>query len=182
MSRSVASEGGTSEILRMTLSLGTIAFFVSVMLAIVNAFTAPVIERNEMRILNDFLSSLFVDADTFEQLTIQKTDEVEEGYGALREGQLLGTVFIVSSRGYGGPIRLAVGVDRAGYATGISVLSESETPGIGTRVTHEDYYAQYYGLSDISSVDLLTGATTSSVALRRAVMAAQSAAIRFFNS
>ena len=40
----------------------------------------------------------------------------------------------VATRGYGGPIRLLVGIDRDGLVTGVRVVAEQETPGIGDRI------------------------------------------------
>ena len=46
-------------------------------------------------------------------------------------GQPAGTIASLSSGGYGGPIRLLLGVDGRGVITGVRVLSHSETPGLG---------------------------------------------------
>lgn len=46
-------------------------------------------------------------------------------------GQLAGHLVSLSNGGYGGPIRLLLGVDSSGAITGVRVLSHSETPGLG---------------------------------------------------
>lgn len=51
-------------------------------------------------------------------------------------GQPAGHVASLSSDGYGGPIRILLGVDGAGAITGVRVLSHSETPGLGDLIEY----------------------------------------------
>lgn len=53
-----------------------------------------------------------------------------------RQGQPAGYIASLSSGGYGGPIRLLLGVDGTGAITGVRVLSHSETPGLGDLIEH----------------------------------------------
>ncbi len=46
-----------------------------------------------------------------------------------------GYAFITEKAGYSGTIRIMVGVNESMTITGISVLSQSETPGLGARIT-----------------------------------------------
>lgn len=52
-----------------------------------------------------------------------------------RGGRVLAVMVpTVAAHGYGGPIRLLVGIDRDGVVTGVAVVAERETPGIGDRI------------------------------------------------
>ncbi|HOR94451.1 MAG TPA: FMN-binding protein, partial [Spirochaetota bacterium] len=43
--------------------------------------------------------------------------------------------FIAEEKGYGGPIQSIVGIDDTGKILGFTILSQSETPGLGARCT-----------------------------------------------
>lgn len=52
-----------------------------------------------------------------------------------RGGRVLAVLVpTVAAHGYGGPIRLLVGIDRDGVVTGVQVVAERETPGVGDRI------------------------------------------------
>lgn len=93
----------------------------------------------------------------------------------------------ISAQGYGGPIRLLVGVDPAGRITGVQVVAERETPGIGDRIRADrgPWMQGFTGTSrDLPSAtgwrlrreggvfDAITGATVSSRAVVRQVRSA----------
>ncbi len=87
-------------------------------------------------------------------------------------GEKLGYVFSVTAKGYGGDLRLALGIDKTGTVIGYAVLSHSESPGFGANCVNEDVKAQFIGITDASQVDGITGATISSNALRLETQAA----------
>ena len=72
------------------------------------------------------------------------------------DGALLGyAVTVTAHEGYGGDIVFTVGIDLEGRCTGISMLTISETPGLGMKAAGEDFLAQYEG--DAPSVYYITG-------------------------
>lgn len=98
----------------------------------------------------------------------------------------------VATRGYGGPIRLLVGIDRDGLVTGVRVVGERETPGIGDRIRADrsDWIQVFIGASrdappaagwrvrrEGGTFDAITGATVSS----RAVVGQVRRALDYFH-
>jgi Na+-translocating ferredoxin:NAD+ oxidoreductase RnfG subunit len=73
-------------------------------------------------------------------------------------------------KSYGGKLELMVGVSEDGRILGVTILSHSDTPGLGTQPMEPDYLAQYLGLTELTGshinednqVDAVTGATISS--------------------
>ena len=53
------------------------------------------------------------------------------------------------TQGYGGTIRLLLGIDAQGVLTGVRVLSHSETPGLGDKIqtNKSDWILGFAGLS-----------------------------------
>jgi electron transport complex protein RnfG len=95
-------------------------------------------------------------------------------------GAIVGVGVLVAPRGYGGPVNMAVGVDRDGIVTGVSIVSHKETPGLGSKiVTEESFLAQFEGWDsgDVDSsdqgFDAISGATKSSNGARSGVQAAE---------
>ena len=93
---------------------------------------------------------------------------------------------VVSTSGSQGPVVMVVGVDESCCIAGISVLSHSETSGIGTKVIHNESTVsgkgaldQYRGKSAAElpvelgeDVDVVSGATYTSEAIKDGVNAA----------
>ena len=97
----------------------------------------------------------------------------EEGY----------VVTVTDKEGYGGDIKITVGITADGTINGISILSISETAGLGMRATEPAFYEQYQGKQaekfvvskdggDGEPIDALSGATITSRAVTGAVNAA----------
>jgi electron transport complex protein RnfG len=106
-------------------------------------------------------------------------------YRIKRGGEILAVIVpALTPSGYGGPICLIAGIDRNGTLTGVKVLEQHETPGIGDRIAidNSDWIRRFIGKSltdpapnrwqvrrDGGAFDQITGATISSRAVVRQV-------------
>ena len=106
------------------------------------------------------------EAKSFEQINAELPEGVTEAYLADNGGY----VFMLTTKGYGGDIKLICGI-LDGKLTKIKTLSHNETSGIGSKVVASDYGDNYIGKTagDYSEVDSVTGATISSKAYKKAV-------------
>ena len=96
-----------------------------------------------------------------------------------KNGNLIGYVFSATSpSGYGGDIKVAIGVsNKTNKITGFTVLSHSETAGLGAKATEDEFKSQFIGKSanginytkNGASIDALSGATITSNAVCEAV-------------
>ena len=98
-------------------------------------------------------------------------------------GNTIGYVFSATSpSGYGGDVKVAVGVsNKDNSITGFTVLSHSETAGLGAKATEDEFKSQFIGKSATginytktgasldSEIDALSGATITSNAVCEAV-------------
>jgi len=105
--------------------------------------------------------------------------DVIDVFHATIDGEHAGWALKVSSRGYGGPMVLVIGLDTSGSTTGVSILSQNETPGLGTKVLTEAWFMeQFSGLpggftdADVRALDTISGSTRSSNGVRNGVAAA----------
>jgi electron transport complex protein RnfG len=99
-------------------------------------------------------------------------------FPAKQGSELLAVAYGTSAIGYHGPIEVMVGIDAGGTLTGISVMTHTETPGLGARVVEDDFTEQFKGLTlsdelDLSAnggkIDAISGATLSSKGVLKAV-------------
>lgn len=93
-----------------------------------------------------------------------------------------GWVVEVIPSGFGGELDMVVGISPEGVVTGVSIISMSETSGLGANAMKESFRSQYAGKSGVLAVskdggeiDALTGATITSRAVTNGVNAALSA-------
>ncbi len=100
-------------------------------------------------------------------------------YEAKSDGETVGWGVEVGPRGYGGPIRMVVGLDRDGKVVGVSIVSMNETPGLGSQIVErKSFFKQFVGVNaetveaDMKKLDMITGATKSSRGARHGVEAA----------
>lgn len=71
-------------------------------------------------------------------------------YRAMKDGTVTGVAYEMdASGGYGGPIKLMLGVDPQGKLLGVSVISHKETPGLGDKIdpAKTDWIGRFTGLS-----------------------------------
>jgi len=88
-------------------------------------------------------------------------------FPAKKGGKTFAVAFESSAQGYHGPIGVMVGMDVAKKAlSGISIVSHSETPGLGARIIEPDFTDSFKGKSmdeelGVGDISALSGATLS---------------------
>lgn len=101
-------------------------------------------------------------------------------FTAKNGNELEGYAFSVSSNGYGGAVKVVVGIDITGKVTAIEVTDVSgETPGLGQNAKSSSFAQQFSQKKDVISVvksnpdenevQAITGATITSEAVANAV-------------
>ncbi len=155
-----------------TLILFLICVIVTAALAGTNHITAPRIAALQEQSQKDAMA-VVLPADKYENLNIPTDSPSKECYAALKDGEIIGYVATASVSGYGGEVKVMVGVDISNTITAVKILSAAdETPGLGMNITKKDYYGQYSGIkADFKDEKIVavTGATISSTAAKNAV-------------
>ena len=157
--------------------LSVISLVVSLLLALVNSMTAPVIAENTKRTtLAAYVGVLpsVSDATELEEVTGYTTANVT-GVVKAPDGSL--AIKAEESGFDGGIVTVIVGMDANGTETGIWVDASTQTKGIGSAVAEDDFLKQFDGLDctqnvvmgEKNGVDGKTGATFSSKALFAAI-------------
>mgnify|MGYP005768896751 CR=1 FL=1 len=86
--------------------------------------------------------------------------------------------YVVSSTsgdGYGGEVKISVGIDGDGAVTGIAFLSLSETPGLGMNATQDSFKGQFAGknVDKLTVTKSATGADDEIVAMSGATVTSE---------
>lgn len=118
-------------ITRMGLTLAAICLVAAAALAVTYRMTRPTIEARTRADRVAALEVVLPDAVEFSQRRKGEKIDYYQGFG--RDGEPAGYAFIGEARGYSSDISVMVGVDPSGEISGIKILSQQETPGLGTR-------------------------------------------------
>ena len=180
-----------NRIVKNTMILTAITLIAGLLLGVVYEVTkAPIATANE-KAKKEAWQAVFPDADLndFEAVDVDEkisasvadslgekvaVDEVcsvgDEGY----------VITVTDSEGYGGDIQVTVGITSDGTVNGVSILSISETAGLGMKAKEPSFYEQYVGVQtsqfyvskdggDGEPIDAISGATITSRAMTGAV-------------
>lgn len=101
-------------------------------------------------------------------------------FPAKKGGKTEAIAYSAAAKGYHDMIEVMIGVNPDGTLTGISIMTHTETPGLGARIVEPEFTDQFAGLdldttklaADGGKVDTLSGATFSTVGVIAAVSAA----------
>ena len=159
-----------------------------------NVTKDPIAQQNE-KAKQKAYQEVIADADKFEALdgsyasaTDFSKDDVSEVVAGIKNGKIIGfVVTVVAHDGYGGDIKFSVGLSTDGTYLGTSILTISETAGLGMRAKQDpSFLAQFNGTktseykvvtdgtgsSSDSSIDAIGGSTVTSKAITKGVNAA----------
>ncbi len=176
--------------MRDIIKLGLILMIYSVAagasLAGVNIMTMQKVENNRLLAAEKARSAALPGIDGgFESKKDGAGFEYWVGYKDQAKTQVGGYVFIARGKGYSSEIESMIGVDPAGKIMGAQVVTQQETPGLGTKITEirhgekEPWFSgQFIGKSllddlrvnkDGGVIDSITGATISSRAMTNSI-------------
>ncbi|HKM43462.1 MAG TPA: RnfABCDGE type electron transport complex subunit G [Limnochordia bacterium] len=180
-----------SESLRMVVVLAIIGMVSAGILAVVYGTTSVIIEENAARALESSVYEVLPGTASVEiirrspnELRVDDPKEMREEeqettliyQGLDDQGDILGYAFVGEANGYGGVIRILVGVDEAtDQVLNVKVLSHSETPGLGDRIEGENFRSRFVGktvedpIAIGQDIDNLSGATVSARAATDAI-------------
>lgn len=166
------SKGNPADIILPALILTAICATATLLLALTNLLTEGRIAENAAAKTAQS-RKLVLEADNYLPL-----DEEGTVYNALdSDGSQIGVIVITEANGYGGTIQVMTGVRSNGRVSSVTILSMSETPGLGAKTKEFDFLEQYIGSTapnlavskDGGNIDAVSGATISSRAVTEAV-------------
>ena len=173
------TESMVKYVARLAITLLLITSLVAAALAGVNAITAPIIAQINYQKTQDAIDAVLPGGGESVPFTddsgwVSTVYKSETGYA----------VEVTPTTGFDGDIAMMVGIDLQGNVLGISVISHTETAGLGAVAAAktsagESFRGQFVGTSgsvsvtkDGGTIDAITGATITSRAICDGVNAA----------
>ncbi len=151
------------DVIRLAFVLMVICAVAAGALAYTNTVTSEIIATREREEKIAQMQGLFPTMDDF-------ADVEKDGRTATiaySGGQTVGVMYEGRTEGYGGTIRFNLAVDGDGKIVNLTILSHSETPGLGDKILAESFRNQFVGktsddpISVGQDIDNITGATVS---------------------
>ena len=158
---------------KSTLVLVAICAVMAILLAVTNAITAPIIQKNQEAAANEALLVVMPNGEGFEKMDISAYElpaTVTEVYKEANGGY----VVTLTTAGYGSGFVIMCGVSADGTVTGAVCLASSETLG------YEKTFGESFTGKDaagVDAVDTISGATKTTAAYKNAVKDALNTAI-----
>lgn len=162
------------EILLPTAALTAVTLVVSAALV----FTYNATKKEQVGDLSDTTltacQALFPESENFETVEVDGLDEQIQNVVLPDGSDAIG--FEMELKGYSKGLVLVVGIDANGSVIGYEVAESSETPGLGTQITEDDFRSQFTGKTAAvtgvkgdpksdTEVSVISGATLSSNAV-----------------
>ena len=184
-------------IIKDTIILTLITLIAGGILGLVYEITKDPIAKQQELAKQEAYKAVFEDADTFEVCVeaedadlaaylagegfeAQTVNEIMEAKDA--SGETLGyAINLTTSEGYGGDITFSMSVQADGTLNGISILTISETAGLGMNATKDEFKGQFKekqadafevtktGASKENEINAISGATITSNAVTQGV-------------
>ncbi|MFW6006439.1 MAG: RnfABCDGE type electron transport complex subunit G [Halanaerobiales bacterium] len=156
----------------LIITLTIIGIISAVSLAFVYEWTKPHIKEHEMKARE---SAVFEVLPGAQEYKVEEKEGTTFYEGFNENGNRIGVAVIEKGSGFQGEIRMMVGTDPdTEKINGIKILEHQETPGLGARITEDEYKNNYvdkpFGKYSVvkqstdnpSEVEAISGATISS--------------------
>lgn len=147
---------------------------ITLLLALTNFVTAPIIEQNQNAAANQALLEVMPEGKGFEAVDISTLTLPATVTEIYQETSGLGSVVKLVTAGYGSDMVIMCGIGADGVVTGAVCLSSNET--LGKEKTYGENFTDKDS-AGVDAVDTVAGATKTTAAYKNAVKDALNAAV-----
>ena len=147
---------------------------ITLLLALTNSLTAPIILENQNASANKALLEVMPEGKGFEPVSLENYTLPATVSEVYKETSGLGYVMKLVTSGYGSGMTVMCGVDSNGVVTGAVCISSNET--LGKEKTYGENFANK-DAAGVEAVDVIGGATKTTAAYKGAIKDALNSAI-----
>lgn len=169
-----------SNIKTMVTCLTVTCTICAAILGLVHKVTLEPIAETNKKILNESIGKVLPEGEISGPFDVEVGGIPSQYYTSSKDGQILAYAVRSQTSGFSGAIILMVGVMKDGTIYDVSVLAQSETPGLGAKcVGDHKFVSQWKGLNpaekklavkkDGGDIDAITASTITSRAFTLAV-------------
>ncbi len=130
---------------KMIVVLTVVAALSGSILSLWDGVTAPLIEANRLKVLKAAISEVLPAYDHYDEMAVSK--DITLYVGKDGDGSTVGVAFKAKGNGFSPDLTLMLGINPDFTAlTGIEVLEQAETPGLGNKIEEDWFKGQFAGL------------------------------------
>lgn len=146
-------------VIKMLFTLTIVGVISGALLSEISSWAEPKIEAHRKAETERAIFEVQSSAKTYE--TVEGVDF--ECYKVFDENnEQIGYALTYSGSGFQGKIRLMIGMDNSlEKVLGLKVLEQVETPGLGTKITEDDFTNQFKELIAVPKIDWVKGVSPS---------------------
>ena len=136
-----------NEQLIVGLKLALICAVSALLLAVVNAFTGPVIEQNRQRQLEENLAQILPPGNqVVERIAVEEREDIVAYFPLVDElTDRSGYIVQLIGQGYSGDMTVLAGFRTDGQVFAARLLENAETPGVGKKAEDPEYMDMFVG-------------------------------------
>jgi electron transport complex protein RnfG len=164
------------DMVKIALNLVVVYVIGGVLLAVMYSYTAPIIYQNGITAKNEALKQILPEADVIEKKGDWTIHEHDAGYYvAKKDSSVYGYLIESYGKGYSGYIHVLIAADTGFSVRRISILSHTETPGLGDEIETPGFKDRFSGKRSAAmkvikgqtetDIQAISGATISSRAV-----------------
>ena len=164
-----------------TVALFAISLIAALLLAATNMVTVDKIAENALEKENQSRIEVMPAANEFTESEVYGDSGITYCEALDQNKNVVGYVFTGSAKGYGGDVKVVVGYLPDGTISGVSIIADNETPGLGANATKDSFKSRFANKKGVLTVDkasnegqniqAITAATVTSKAVVKAVNA-----------
>ena len=149
--------------LRLTFILFSICAISTALVAAAYDYTNGIIaERAAAKVAAGY-KQVLPQAGKLEKLPVPENSPIKEIYRSTANSKVNGFVYTVAPKGYAGEINIMVGIENPSMKiTGVKILSQQETPGLGSKCTEPAFLDQFLNKDLHNALSVSKNAKTSS--------------------
>ena len=158
--------------LRFIIVLALVCAIAALVLGLTYNVTKPLIAQQQEKEKNEALQRTVPGASEYRERSIDAITY----YEAYKDDKLIGYILPAKGDGYVDTIDMLVGIDTEGIISGVEILSQEETPGLGARCvkikhgqTQPWFLEQFKGKKaqslSLKTIDAITGSTITTDAI-----------------
>ena len=142
------------------LNLGFFLLLISALCATlvsgVYSMTMPIIDKMQQETIIAGYKEVYPSLDNTVKIDDKIIGMIKNIVAAEKQGEQSGIIYSVASSGYAGDIDMLVAFDiETKKITGVKVLKQTETPGLGANCTKPSFLGQFSGKSSIDDLNVV---------------------------
>lgn len=125
--------------------LALICAVAAIALGLVNAVTAPAIDKVKEQQLSAALDAVRGTAEAGEERLVEGEPIVDGYYALVQDGTSAGYILKLTGTGYAGDMEILAAYRQDGEIKAVALMNNSETPGLGKEAEKPAYMEKYIG-------------------------------------